>query len=116
MGVLLTTAMGMGHDRIMVTPMDMVAARTLVEAPLLVRTTAAAAPMLPPTPRALALFCPPFSAPSFLAIKQDLKLLFTTLITGTQRGPWHTTLEASLGNLTGQGTGEVPVVKFFGRT
>jgi len=41
----------------------------IAEAPILVRTTAAAAPMLTPTHRALALFCPPFSAPSSLAIK-----------------------------------------------
>ena len=69
--------------------MDMAGVPPIAEAHILVRTTAAAAPMLTPTHRVLAHFCPPCSARSCLAIKQGLSPLFTARITGTQRGPWN---------------------------
>ena len=68
-GVLPMIGTGTADGRITVIHMDMEEVPPIAEAHILVRTTAAAAPMLTPTHRALALFCPPFSARSSLAIK-----------------------------------------------
>ena len=68
-GVLPMIGTGTADSHITVIHMDMEEVPPIAEAPILVRTTAAAAPMLTPTHRALALFCPPFSARSSLAIK-----------------------------------------------
>src|SRR5712691_1246477 len=69
MGAPPMVGMGTADGRITVIHMDMEEVPPIAEAHILVRTTAAAAPMLTPTHRALALFCPPFSARSSLAIK-----------------------------------------------
>ncbi len=68
-GVLPMIGTGTADGRITVIHMDMEEVPPIAEAHILVRTMAAAAPMLTPTHRALALFCPPFSARSSLAIK-----------------------------------------------
>src|SRR5713226_8691858 len=85
-GAPLMIGTGTAGGRIAGIHMDMEEVPPIAEAHILVRTMAAAAPMLTPTHRALALFCPPCSARSCLAIKQGLSPLFTARITGTQRG------------------------------